>query len=412
HRSDSLHQRSVFKAWEDQCSPLLEALRSLDHIFGDTSSFYFHSLKREYHAPLTLTSLNRPRRQEGEDPGTAVLHTVQGKRKALQYATDFFSARSAIGVFRQRQVEEERRDDFLSNTSRTLSEDQQVLAEGPDENGLLTEDELLLAINSTGRGACPGYDGLPYEFYRAFREDLVPLLLHIFNTAFLASTHPSSPSLSPLLCGVICLLPKPGQPQLQRPLDYLVDIAQSAFIHGRDISDNVRYHQGLKARLKELGIPAHLLLSDLTKAYDSVDRGLVLKAMTAQGFREQGIIRWVQLMSSGTSCTVRINGTFIPFFPTVSGLEQGSSLSCHKWVIVWQLFFAQLNKLQATGTLPTFTLPNGEKAPPSLGYADDDNYILIGELSELALRIKRLFEEGAKLGLPEQSTTKTFLLCL
>ncbi|GAX80253.1 hypothetical protein CEUSTIGMA_g7691.t1 [Chlamydomonas eustigma] len=428
----------VFQAWEDQCSPLLEALRSLDHIFGDTSSFYLHSLKREHHAPFTLTSLNRPGRQEGEDPGTAILHTVQGKRKALQYATDFFSARSAIGVFRQRQVEEERQDDFLSNISRTLSEDQQVLAEGPDENGLLTEDELLLALNSTGRGACPGYDGLPYEFYRAFREDLVPLLLHIFNTAFLASTHPSSPSLSPLLCGVICLLPKPGQPQcelsglrpitllncdsklvllmlsnrLQRPLDYLVDIAQSAFIHGRDISDNVRYHQGLRARLKELGTPAHLLLSDLTKAYDSVDRGLVLKAMTAQGFREQGIIRWVQLMSSGTSCTVRINGTFTPFFPTVSGLEQGSSLSCHKWVIVWQLFFAQLNKLQASGTLPTFTLPNGENAPPSLGYADDDNYILIGELSELALRIKRLFEEGATLGLPEQSTTKTFLLCL
>jgi len=428
----------VFKAWADQCSPLLDALRSLDHIFGDTSSFYFHSLRREYQPPLTLTSLNRPGRQEGEDLGTADLHTVQGKRKALQYATDFFSASSAIGVFRQRQVEEERQDDFLSNTYRKLSEDQQVLAEGPDENGLLTEDELLLALNSTGRGACPGYDGLPYEFYRAFREDLVPLLLHIFNTAFLASTYPSSPSLSPLLCGVICLLPKPGQPQcelsglrpitllncdsklvllmlsnrLQRPLDYLVDIAQSAFIHGRDISDNVRYHQGLRSRLKELGTPAHLLLSDLTKAYDSVDRGLVLRAMSAQGFREQGIIRWVQLMSSGTSCTVRINGTFTPFFPTVSGLEQGSSLSCHKWVIVWQLFFAQLNKLQASGTLPTFPLPNGENAPPSLGYADDDNYILIGELSELALKIKRLFEEGAKLGLPEQSTTKTFLLCL
>ncbi|GAX83049.1 hypothetical protein CEUSTIGMA_g10475.t1 [Chlamydomonas eustigma] len=118
--------------------------------------------------------------------------------------------------------------------------------------------------------------------------------------------------------------------------------------------------------------------------------------MTAQGFREQGIIRWVKLMSSGTSCTVRINGTFTLFFPTVSGLiEQGSSFSCHKWVIVWQLFFAQLiNKLQASGTLPTFPLPNGEKAPPSLGYADDDNYILIGKLSELALmRIKRLFDE-------------------
>ncbi|GAX86450.1 hypothetical protein CEUSTIGMA_g13860.t1 [Chlamydomonas eustigma] len=66
---------------------------------------------------------------------------------------------------------------------------------------------------------------------------------------------------------------------------------------------------------------------------------------------------------------------------------------------VWQLFFAQLNKLQASGTLSTFTLPNGEKAHPSLGYADDDIYILMGELLELALRIKRLFEEGKKTGL-------------
>jgi hypothetical protein len=118
----------VSKAWADQCSPLLEAQRSLDHIFGDTSSFYFHSLKRKYHPLLTLNVLNRPGK-EGEDPGAADLHTVKGKRKALQYATDFFSTTSAIGAIRQRHVEEEWQDDFLHNTYRKLSEDQQALAD-------------------------------------------------------------------------------------------------------------------------------------------------------------------------------------------------------------------------------------------------------------------------------------------
>ena len=90
---------------------------------------------------------------------------------------------------------------------------------------------------------------------------------------------------------VICPIPKPNQPRdeisgyrpitllncdlklimlilanrLQRPLDYIIDVTQSAFLRGRDISDNVRYHLGLRARFRELGIPAWLLHSDLTK---------------------------------------------------------------------------------------------------------------------------------------------------
>jgi hypothetical protein len=68
--------------------------------------------------------------------------------------------------------------------------------------------------------------------------------------------------------------------RLQRPLDYLVDIVQSAFLRGRDISDiSVRYHLGLRARLHELGLPAWLLHSDLTKAYDSVNRPMLLRTM-------------------------------------------------------------------------------------------------------------------------------------
>ena len=55
--------------------------------------------------------------------------------------------------------------------------------------------------------------------------------------------------------------------RLQRPLDYGIDITRFAFLRGRDISDSIRYHLGLAARLRELGLPGWLLHSDLTKPY-------------------------------------------------------------------------------------------------------------------------------------------------
>ena len=109
-----------------------------------------------------------------------------------------------------------------------------------------------------------------------------------------------------LLKGLICLLHKLGQPldellgyrpitllncdvklvmyiianRLNRPLDYVIDITQSAFLSGRDISDNL----GMAARFRELGIPAWLLDSDLTKAYDSVDRSWLSTVAVRLGF--------------------------------------------------------------------------------------------------------------------------------
>ena len=50
--------------------------------------------------------------------------------------------------------------------------------------------------------------------------------------------------------------------RLQRLMKYLIDVTQSAFLRGRDISDNIRHHLGLAAGLKELGLPGWLLAGD------------------------------------------------------------------------------------------------------------------------------------------------------
>jgi len=93
--------------------------------------------------------------------------------------------------------------------------------------------------------------------------------------------------------------------RLQRPLECLIDVTQSAFFRGRDISDNICYHLGLATRLKELGLPGWLLHSDLTKAYDTVNMGWLLMTMSAMGFISAGITRWCDILMNGSSTGVR-----------------------------------------------------------------------------------------------------------
>ena len=113
-------------------------------------------------------------------------------------------------------------------------------------------------------------------------------------------------------------------------MDYVIDVVQSAFLSGRDISDNVRYHLGLAARLKELGIPAWLLDSDLTKAYDTVDRSWLRMVATRLGFSSVGVVRWLEILMAGSSSIVRINGflssqLFHPFSdqPSLASASEG-----------------------------------------------------------------------------------------
>ncbi|KAG1651929.1 hypothetical protein FOA52_010300 [Chlamydomonas sp. UWO 241] len=165
--------------------------------------------------------------------------------------------------------------------------------------------------------------------------------------------------------------------RLQVPLDYLIDIGQGAFIHGRDISHSVRYHLALAARFRDLGLPGWLVHSDLTKAYDTVNRGWLDQAMIRMGFRPDGVVRWCRILLGGAKVRVRVNGFFTPDFLMDSGLFQGSALSCMEGVIVLQPVMSYLSSLQAGGTLTTFRLPGpngvgeGSEGPPAQAFADD-----------------------------------------
>jgi hypothetical protein len=399
------------EAWAAHARRLADAAAVLDHLHGDASTYYFHSQARLPHPASFLTALHRPGRAPGAPLDTADLATRRGVTTALGFAVQHFSSDSPTGLFRDRcglhAQASAARATLLAALPRALPPDLAGEAEGPDGDGLLAEEDLAWALSHAQRGTSAGYDGLPYEFYRAHKQALLPVLRRVFNTAFAAAADPQP--LAALLTSVICLIPKPGKPadelenlrpitllncdaklvmlimsnRLQRPLEFLIDITQSAFLVGRDISDNVRYHLALSARLEELGLPGWLLISDLAKAYDSVNRGYLRGCMTAMGFRPEGIVRWVDILLNGSTSCVRLNGFLSRPFPVRHSLAQGSSASCQQWAIVLQPFISYLESLRAQGHLSSVPLPSGAPAPASLQFADDVKHLATHPDSDL-----------------------------
>ncbi|KAG1654477.1 hypothetical protein FOA52_006838 [Chlamydomonas sp. UWO 241] len=430
-------------AWRALSASAWDVAATLDQNKGETSSYYFHHQAREMHTVTTMLSLNRPGRAPTDSPDAASF--VSDAPKATKYVVDFFSSESSIGLFRpQLGIDPAAQHTLLTTLPRRLDGPFAALAEGVDcandaLAGMLTAEELQVALSHAARGKVPGGDGIPYEVYRHWRGSLSPLLLRVFNTGFGEAGRTSPTPFALLLRGVVCLLSKPGKPgdeldgyrpitllnsdvklvmsiianRLQVPLDYLIDIGQGAFIHGRDISHNVRYHLALAARFRDLGLPGWLVHSDLTKAYDTVNRGWLDQAMIRMGFRPNGVVRWCRILLGGAKVRVRVNGFFTPDFPMDSGLFQGSALSCMEWVIVFQPVLSYLSSLQASGTLTKFRLPGpngvgeGSEAPPAQAFADDVTLATRCPESDIA-RFQTALALSRSAGNPGESVNKFF----
>ena len=440
-------RRNAAGKWDVLLQPSVRAAATLDHMFADAPTYYFHALARLPHSPLTLATLRAP--------GTAGPPLDMSDRRSfgqgLALAEAFYSSDAEAGLFRPADVDVAAQDALLASVQRTLLPGVAGLAEGPDADGLLSSEELAYQLDRAARGSAPGGDGLPYEVYRALGGVLGPPLLRVFNAAFQhedggdggppsaagGGGNPPPPPLARLLGGVITLVPKPGKARdwfgtlrpitllnadaklvmailsnrLQRPLDYLIDIVQSAFLLDRDISDNIRYHQGLGARLRELGLPGWLLHSDLTGAYDRTSIGWLLRVMRFMGFRTDGIVRWCRIMAAGARYRVRLNGQFTASFPVTSGLPQGSALSCQLWVIVFEPCIAYLNTLQHAGRITALTMPSGRPAPAAMAHADDAKLPVIMPDDDGPV-IVEAFKTMQRAGMPPQSIEKTVFVYL
>ena len=207
--------------------------------------------------------------------------------------------------------------------------------------GMLTLDECLAALKTFNKNKSPGTDGFTAEFFLRF--GLGHVMVDTFNYAFATGKLSISQRQ-----GIIRLIPKkdkdPSYLKNWRPLpllnvDYkiatksfalrkkvlpqVINNAQTGYIEGRFIGQNIMQISDILSFAAELNIERMATFIDFEKAFGSLEWEFLLKTFNfGPDFK-----RWIQVLYNNiSSCTVN-NGFLLPFFNLHRGVRQGCPLS-------------------------------------------------------------------------------------
>lgn len=250
----------------------------------------------------------------------------------------------------------------------------------------------------------PGPDGISHEVWRRCIPEIAGLLATLYTAIGRTGTVPAG-----FLDGLIKSLLKPSTPPAPptdpaelgnyRPITLLntdyrllgkilasrlgsalssrIDSAQSAFLPGRRMADNILLLQLLPSLLRlnvgqvggaaTKGVVAFL---DFKKAYDTVDRSFLLRVMEATG-AGGGFVDWIRTLLTNTNAAASVNGHVSSLMSFTAGIRQGGGESPLVYLFVAWALSCWLRNCPAVGikVTPDCTLRGAQ-------YADDATPIL------------------------------------
>ena len=176
------------------------------------------------------------------------------------------------------------------------------------------------------------------------------------------------------LCNVIYkLVSKVLANRLKKILPHIISENQSAFVPGRQITDNVlvafevmhHLHKKNKGKVGQMAIKL-----DMSKAYDQVEWPFVEAIMHKMGFHEQ----WVKMIMeciTTVSYSVLINGEPKGYIIPIRGLGQGDPLSLYLFLLCAKGLSAMITRAQQEKKLHGIKVASTAPAISHLFFADD-----------------------------------------
>ena len=224
-----------------------------------------------------------------------------------------------------------------------------------------TPAEVLRALRRAKPGRSPGLDGIPADLYCRLRTSFAPLFARLFSA--IAATGVLPPGFHE---GLITMLHKSGDrsdPLNYRPitllntdyrlytlllakrlgpcLPHVIDPEQTAFVPGRHIGANILALQFLPHLLRRRGRWGFAVFCDFRKAYDTIDRGFLLSALSSLGFGD-AFLSLVRPLLSGTYARALVNGFISSPSPSFAGVRQGCPLAPLLYLAVSQALLSFL----------------------------------------------------------------------
>lgn len=203
----------------------------------------------------------------------------------------------------------------------------------------------------------PGPDGLPFEFYRSFWNDIKFHILDVFKECLDRGELSES-----MKQGLITLIPKSNKDKkfldnwrpitllnsdykllaslyarrLKPCLEEVISLTQSGFMKGRHISNNIRLVLDLLDYSELVNDDALILFLDFYKAFDTVEHAFMYEALRHFGFGPK-FAKTVQTLYKDITSNVSLSSGTSPRFAIGRGIRQGCPISPFLFLLVAEL---------------------------------------------------------------------------
>ncbi|KAG7547383.1 F-box domain [Arabidopsis suecica] len=236
-------------------------------------------------------------------------------------------------------------------------------------DSVFSPEEIRQAVFSLPRNKTSGPDGYSAEFFKScwhiVGPELVEAVSEFFRsgqllkqwnatTIILIPKIPNASSTSDFrpisLCNTVYkVISKLLAGRLQSLLPSVISNAQSAFLPGRLLAENVLLATELVNGYSRKNIgPRGMLKVDLRKAFDSVKWEFITAILKAMHFPDR-FINWISQCISTPQFSVSVNGVTSGYFQSSRGLRQGDPISPYLFVLAMEVFSKLMSSSFAAG---------------------------------------------------------------
>lgn len=258
----------------------------------------------------------------------------------------------------------------------------------------ITVEETKKAVMALKNGKAPGPDLLPVELLKA----TAPISAQIITSALNEAIQKQLPL--ELGEGTLIPIPKLNKPRgpvanlrpiflltavrkvfvrivLQRVRENFerkLPLHQAAYRSGRSTSDGVWVQRMCVSMVENFKMKIHKLGTDLSHAFDSVDRDKLIKLLAEDGWTNDDENRMIRMLLTNTNLTVRFEWKLSEKLRTTIGVPQGDGLSGLLFIVFLSTAMRDVERkmLLSTPSRPQTDVLLG--LPHTSSYADDVDY--------------------------------------
>ena len=361
------------------------------HLEGDRNTGYFHRLSQIKNKTKLISSL-----RVGEN-------LISDPHLISEHIVDYFKNLYCTNNFLQEQslVEEVIPKIIDDNTNNLLTM-------------LPTHAEIKVVVFNLNKDGAPGPDGFRAFFFQTYwdivQKDFIDAIMQFFitgwilpnfnsNTLILIPKHPNADSVEQFRSIAMAnfkfkVISKIIADRLASILPSIVSSNQKGFIKGRNIKDCLCLASEAINLLDKKAYGGNLALKiDITKAFDTLDWGFLLKVLSCFGFN-QTFCNWIASILSSASLSISINGMQQGYFNCSRGVRQGDPPSPLLLCLAEEVLSRGITKLVEEGKIKLISGARNTQIPSHCFYADDIMIYCRGNFESLQA-LKNLFTRYA-----------------